>query len=92
MKKLIATSFLLAGLTAFPLFAEDAHHREEGNKPADASAGAQTKQADAQKNQMQEHMNNMREQMDRIHNTADPKERQKLVRQHMQTMHDQMIR
>lgn len=45
---------------------------------------------DAQMSQMQTNMTLMQTQMDRIHATTDPKERQKLMQAHMQTMQDSM--
>jgi outer membrane murein-binding lipoprotein Lpp len=40
--------------------------------------------------QMQEKMKAMQAKMDTIHNTPDPKERQKLMQQHMQAMQENM--
>ncbi len=39
---------------------------------------------------MQDRMKRMQEQMDRIHKTTDPKERQKLLDEHRQTMMENM--
>lgn len=39
---------------------------------------------------MQQRMQEMREQMARIHETQDPEERQRLMRQHMESMHQAM--
>jgi hypothetical protein len=44
-----------------------------------------------QMQQMQSRMQAMREQMARIHATADPEERQRLMQQHMQSMHEGMM-
>jgi len=40
--------------------------------------------------QWQERMNTMHKQMDRIHQTNDPKERQRLLEEHWKTMDEQM--
>ena len=40
--------------------------------------------------QMQGRMQAMRQQMERIHATDDPEERQRLMREHMETMHQGM--
>jgi hypothetical protein len=44
-----------------------------------------------QMQQMQSRMQAMREQMARIHATADPEERQRLMQEHMQSMHEGMM-
>ena len=47
-------------------------------------------QMDAPMTEMQANMTAMQSQMDQIHATTDPKERQKLMRAHMQSMLDSM--
>jgi hypothetical protein len=37
---------------------------------------------------VQDHIGRMQQQMDRLHQTRDPKEREKLVKEHLQTMRD----
>jgi hypothetical protein len=41
--------------------------------------------------QMQTRMQTMRDQMARIHATEDPEERQRLMQEHMQSMHEGMM-
>jgi hypothetical protein len=76
-------SFLAAACAlalAAPSFADDAHHPGEQAKPA-ASAPA---------GKMPEMMTRMQGQMKQIHATTDPKERARLMDEHMKAMHESM--
>ncbi|MHC6052202.1 hypothetical protein ACYT84_10640 [Ralstonia solanacearum] len=89
----LVASALLIGST--PAFAVDAHHPDEASQPAAASqkkAPAVPTSGDAEKRfeQARQQMKNMLAQMDKIHQTKDPKERQRLMTEHMQAMQDTM--
>ena len=93
--KTLTLSIGLTCLLAMPLAQaadeqEDhaAHHPPEGQAqtgPANDAANAGPLQGD-----MQEGMKNMREQMKKIRATSDPAERKKLMRDHMQSMMENM--
>ena len=53
--------------------------------------GTQPTPQTEQLRQMQTRMQGMREQMARIHATEDPEERQRLMQEHMQSMHEGMM-
>jgi hypothetical protein len=68
-----------AGVFALPAIAEDAHHPEEKiQAPAKPAAG------------MPADMKRMQEQMAQIRASTDPKERQRLMGEHMKTMQESM--
>src|SRR5215213_7241981 len=75
---------LCAGVFALPAIADDAHHPDEKiqapAKPAPAKPAAGT----------QGDMKRMQEQMAQIHGSTDPKERQRLMGEHMKTMQESM--
>ena len=91
---------VLTGLSmaATPLYADDAHHPEKAQKTTDAKAAAPVaaKPADAepvadqQIKRAQETMRKLQDQMGKIRQASDPKERQKLMQEHMQTMQEGM--
>ena len=93
MKKFTLSVFL-ACLLAVPLAQaadeEDhaAHH--PGADPNQAAPVQDDKAAGMKMEKMQEKMKKMQEQMSKIQSTADPKERQKLVEEHMQSMREGM--
>ena len=72
---------MLAGLTATPVLADDAHHPE---KKADASAPS----ADQTIQQMQVNTKKMQAQLEKMSKSKDPKERQQLMQAHMKTMQE----
>ena len=75
------TLLLLAAFSfAVPAFAADDHNHEDQK----TVTGTAAKPAEPMQ------MHKMREQMEKIHATTDPKERQKLMHQHMSSMHDMM--
>lgn len=59
-------------------------------KSAPVKPAATSKEADKQWAEMQENMKKMQAQMEKIHQTTDPKEREKLLQEHMRTMEDTM--
>ncbi|MDC6177097.1 hypothetical protein [Ralstonia solanacearum] len=91
---LIASALMIGSV---PALAVDAHHPETAsdvvatpttkNPPATAA-----KSADAEKRfeQARQQMKKTLAQMDKIHQTKDPKERQRLMAEHMQTMRETM--
>ena len=79
-------SLLISTFVACALSAPIASAQE---KPAPASP-AMSMDTDKQNSQMQENIKKMQHQMDMIATTTDPKERQKLMQEHMQTMQENM--
>ncbi len=81
-------------LVAAPLHADEAHHKDDPKKPAAAPAQppAATKPADREKRMqgMQMNMIRMHEQMHKIMQAKDPKERQRLMQEHLKMMQDNM--
>ncbi len=90
MKRSLLRIVLTAAALSAPMaFAVDEHHpdTDKGSAPATKAAPSKavaTKGMDM--SQMQGNMKKMQEQMDKMQITADPKERQKLMGEHMQTM------
>ena len=82
MKKLVMTIIAASLAFANPVLAVDAHHPDKtpvtANKPA------------APVKQMQDNVKKMQSQLERIGKTTDDAERQKLVAEHMKTMHENM--
>ena len=82
MKTSLIVSAIVASVLTAPFgHAQDKHSHD---KPA---AGTED---DKPMGQMRERMKAMQAQMDKIHKTADPKERQKLMQAHMQAMQENM--
>ena len=65
---------------AAPSFADDAHHPGEQARPAPSEPAGK----------MPAMMSRMHDQMMQIHATSDPKERERLMNEHMKTMHESM--
>ncbi len=84
--KQIAHSIAVAAfaLSSPAVLAADDHHPAEGKKVAAPAKSAGDRAS------MQDRMKRMQEQMDRIQKTTDPKERQKLLDEHRQTMMENM--
>ena len=80
------TSILISAIAASVMAAPVASAQ---NMAAPASS-AMSMDADKQNSQMQENIKKMQHQMDMIATTTDPKERQKLMQEHMQTMQETM--
>ena len=80
---MIARSLLALACTAaltVPSIADDAHHPGENAKPAPSEPAGK----------MPVLMSRMHDQMMQIHATSDPKERDRLMNEHMNTMHESM--
>ena len=80
MKKLLVTA-VSALLFTVPLIQAQADSHETGESEENW---------DRYTEQWQQRMNTMHEQMDRINQTKDPKERQRLLEEHWKTMDEQM--
>lgn len=80
------TSILVAAAVACALAVPMASAQDQ-TAPAKPTMDVQM---DAQMSQMQANMKDMQAQMAKIHATTNPKERQKLMQAHMQTMRDSM--
>jgi hypothetical protein len=75
-------SYVLTALSSFAFaFACAAQQTNDNQAPNQAAPGM---------HQMQGRMQDMRALMDRIHKTEDPQERQRLMREHMQSMQQAM--
>src|ERR1700687_6224463 len=89
-----ALTMLLVGLLAVPVAQaqgeEDhpAHHSDADQ--SQAAPGQDDKAAGAKKGEMQDRMKKMQDLMSKIHSTSDPKERDKLMRSHMESMREGM--
>ncbi|HVK54983.1 MAG TPA: hypothetical protein VM532_08135 [Burkholderiales bacterium] len=97
MKTFLLALPLCLSLASGPVWSEDAHHPDEQKKTASgtvksaaASSAKTDKVADKQQIPMQENMKKMQAQMAKIHQTTDPKERERLLQDHMQTMREAM--
>ena len=82
MKTSILVAAIVAGTLSAPIVL--AQEKSAPAKPA------MSKDMEGETGQMQEKMKAMQGQMDRIRATTDPKERQKLMQEHMQSMQDNM--
>jgi len=78
---------LFSTLTALSLVAPPVN-AEETAAPAESQPAAADTEADQFYGAMQERYRLMQEQMDRIRQTRDPQERQKLLQEHWQTLHE----
>ncbi|MBE3065899.1 MAG: hypothetical protein IMZ73_00500, partial [Chloroflexi bacterium] len=87
--------FLVAGallIASASVWAVDEHHPAAASQPSAATpaktAPATANSADTEKRfeQARQQMKKMQAQMDKIHQTKDPKERQRLMAEHMQAM------
>ena len=93
--KRIAQLVLVVGIALVSpvTFGADEHHPDEAKKGAVASKPAPKGPgavAGGDQAGMQQGMKKMQDQMDRIRKTTDPKERQKLLDEHHQTMMENM--
>lgn len=73
-------------MAAAPAFGDDAHHPDQSKSAPNAFAPTSAKGSESMMNNMKK----MREQMQTLHATTDPKEREKLLQEHMQTMQSTM--
>jgi len=77
---ILAAMMLASGVLVLrPALADDAHH-------PDQKAGAAAPAADQTIQKMQANTKKMENQLEKLAKTKDPKERQQLLQQHMQTM------
>lgn len=87
MKKLLLVPLLAAvALFAQPVLAEDARQPEKAAQAAQGGTAGSGKQTSAPGSMLQESLNKMQAQMAVIHQTKDPKKRQKLLQEHRKSM------
>src|SRR5690242_17818663 len=87
MKTKFAVVFMAAAILGATLaYAAQNDGKGAAAKPAQMQQGGMGGMDEKQMAQMQEHMKQMHQQMDRIHKTQDPKERQKIMQEHMHSM------
>lgn len=83
--KTMASSVVLALSLALPMaYADDRHH------PQNAESGKQTTAPQGKGTAGMDRMQEMRKTMDRLHATTDPKERERLMQEHMDQMEGMM--
>ena len=84
------TSILISAIVACALSAPiaSAQDKHAHHKPAPSTGANMNKDMDMSR--MHASMQAMQAQMDTIRNTTDPKERQKLMQEHMQAMQENM--
>lgn len=95
MKTLILATAIISSLSVAMALAQDkpAMNMDKGKAAQESSAPAKpamNMDTDKQGDKTQANMEKMRQQMDKIAATTDPKERQKLMQEHMQTMQQNM--
>lgn len=86
MKKIAISALVLALGSAYPAFAEEAHHPEQV-----AAKPVQAPDAEKSVQKLKENARKLQAQTDKITKTRDPKERQKLLAEHMQTLQESMM-
>lgn len=93
-KTTMLAAVAMLSMAATPLYAVDEHHPEKAQQTAAPKATPAEAQpeaaADRQIAQARDTMRKLQEQMGKIRQTSDPKERQKLMKEHMQTMQEGM--
>jgi 50S ribosomal subunit-associated GTPase HflX len=90
MNKLPLIALIFGALISNSALAVDAHHPEQQDQGPKASAPASAADNKAAQ-KMQENVKKMQAQLDKIQKTKDPKARQKLLQEHMQTMRENMM-
>src|SRR5688572_6792547 len=91
MNKLIAVVMMFLALVAMtPVNAADTSSSGDKSAQAQQPKAPDVAEFDKQMAQAQENMKKMYEQMDKIQQTKDPKERQKLVEEHWASMQNGM--
>ena len=95
MKTSIFAAVIITALSASVASAQDkpAMNMDTGKaaqQPAAPAKPAMNMDADKDGAKTQANMDKMKQQMDQIATTTEPKERQKLMQEHMQTMKDSM--
>jgi hypothetical protein len=86
MKRTAIAAVLVAGLAAQPLLSIAQTKSDSSGTAQGAAAESDSKLRE----QMTEHMRSMQEQMDKIRQTTDASERQKLLAEHMAAMQEGM--
>lgn len=90
MKSILITT-LVSGLALAPaVFANDAHHPDRDRSAMSAASPAGQLPADQAARLMQENVKRMQEQLENVHRAKDPAERERLLAEHLQTMHENM--
>ncbi|MEQ1591394.1 MAG: hypothetical protein ABL892_03290 [Thiobacillaceae bacterium] len=77
-------TLMLSALAMQPVLADDAHH-------PDQKAGAAAPTADQTIQKMQANTKRMQSQLEQMVKANDPNQRQKLMQEYMQTMHENMM-
>lgn len=96
MNRLTLTATVAVLMFSIPqVYAVDEHHPDKPGAPAKAAPGKDTKaptgkEAGMPMAMMQENMMKMHDLMHRIRDSQDPKERDKLMQEHMQIMQENM--
>ena len=91
MKKLLIAGVIAVSFTGAPnLYADDAHHPDQQSQTGKVTAPA-CAEGDKAVQKMQESVKKMQVQLDKIQETKDPKARQKLMMENMQTMRENMM-
>jgi hypothetical protein len=85
----IVVALSLSSLAAIA-FADDAHHPDEKAQPAPPQAAPKAPRDAMEMSSMQANMKRMQEQMAQIRASSDPKERERLMDEHMKTMQESM--
>ena len=91
MKKLLISSMVvMLFIGASEAYADDAHHSDQQSGTGKIAGSAS---ADGEKvtQEMQENEKKMQARLDKIRKTKDPEERQRLMMEYMQTMHENMM-
>jgi len=89
MKTFLTLAFLAAALAAPAAHSDDAHHPEGAAGKAPRTAPA-PRVDEKSMQQMHDHMAKMQEFMATMQKTTDPAERQRLMDEHMKSMHGGM--
>lgn len=85
VKNLQRTFVILTVLIGGPVLAEEHQHSQQGSTAPEAAH-----EGNADRMSMMNNMRTMREQMEQIRRTTDPKERERLMQEHMRLMMGQM--
>lgn len=87
MRKLTLATALMLAVHLPVVYADDSHHPEQAQAGGGQAAATQEKGAGMMN---MDRMKEMQQTMERIHKADDPKERQRLMQEHMQQMHEMM--
>ena len=92
MKKLMLSLIAAAMTVGVPAVANEAHHPDQ-SKPAAVQPGPDSSPPAASQDgaTMMGMMDAMHRQMEQLRNMTDPKDREKLLQEHMQGMHEMMV-